>query len=166
VVAKRNAKPQYGSSRGVSPSRKPWLVQALELGTAAHGCRAVDQRQKPDFQPWTFFAVTNLQNRDYGVGFSNRNDRPQIMDPIAITPFRRPCNDFASDGGIGMRGKLFKEVECLGGATWSIARKSFSVRGSNSTFQAIETQFTPHFSKRNRLGLLFPQCQPAPRNHP
>ena len=34
-----------------------------------------------------FFAVTNLQNRDYGVGFSNRNDRPQIMDPIAITPF-------------------------------------------------------------------------------
>ena len=52
MVAKRNAKPQHGSSRGVSPSRKPWLVQALELGTAAHGCRAVDQRQKPDFQPW------------------------------------------------------------------------------------------------------------------
>jgi transposase len=30
--------------------------------------------------------------------------------------------------------------KCLEGATWSIARKSFSVRGSNSTFQAIETQ--------------------------
>ena len=35
--------------------------------------------------------------------------------------------------------------------TWSIARKPFSVGGSNLTFQAIETQFTPHFSKRNRL---------------